>query len=270
MAERHDKNAGNDADKGTGSGDGVRSDGFLSRWAQRKQAVKAGLPVAQAPVKPGVAENTVNLQSKPVVAQAFTAQPATNSVAPESSDTAAKTTPEIPPPTLDDARALTTESDFKPFMAKNVSPEVKNAAMKKLFTDPHYNVMDMMDTYVDDYSKPDPIPESMLREMVAVKFLRLFERDEEEPVPAADKTAASPAHAQDARDDADSPAAQTVTQSDATASHALPANPPADLPSQLPSQPAPAAASHPSHDHPDLRLQPNHAPERPGTGRSAG
>jgi hypothetical protein len=40
--------------------------------------------------------------------------------------------------------------------------------------------MDMMDTYVDDYSKSDPIPESMLRELASAKFLRLFERDEEE------------------------------------------------------------------------------------------
>ena len=266
MADRQDQGAGKDDNAGAGT----RRDGFLSRWAQRKQAVKAGLPVVDAPAKPAVTENSVNLQQKPAVVQVSTAQPAINSVAPASVDTTAKTTPEIPPPTLDDARALTTESDFKPFMAKNVSPEVKNAAMKKLFTDPHYNVMDMMDTYVDDYSKPDPIPESMLREMVAVKFLKLFERDEEEPEKkpalAVDNTAASPANARDARDDADSPATQTVAQLDATASTALPAN----LPSPLPSQPAPNAASHPSHDHPDLRLQPNNAPERPGAGRSAG
>ncbi len=92
-----------------------------------------------------------------------------------------------PPPTLEDAGALTPASDFKPFMASNVSPEVKNAAMKKLFADPHYNVMDMMDTYVDDYSKPDPMPESMLKQLVSAKFLRLFERDEEEGGQEGDK-----------------------------------------------------------------------------------
>ncbi len=266
MAEQHDQGAGKD----DGAGAGIRSDGFLSRWAQRKQAVKAGLPVAEAPANPAATENSANLQKKPAVVLVSNAHSAMNYIADESSDTAATTAPEIPPPTLDDARALTTESDFKPFMAKNVSPEVKNAAMKKLFTDPHYNVMDMMDTYVDDYSKPDPIPESMLREMVAVKFLKLFERDEEEPqekpTQAADKSAANPTHVDDARDDADSPAAQTVAQLDTNAATEFPA----DLPYPLSSQPAPNAASHPSHDHPDLRLQPNDAPERPGARRSAG
>ena len=52
--------------------------------------------------------------------------------------------------------------------------------MKKLFSDPHFNVMDGLDTYIDDYGKPDPIPPSMLRQMVQSKFLGLFD-DEDEP-----------------------------------------------------------------------------------------
>ena len=41
-----------------------------------------------------------------------------------------------------------------------VDASVKNAALKKLFADPHFNVMDGLDTYIDDYGKPDPIPEA--------------------------------------------------------------------------------------------------------------
>jgi Protein of unknown function (DUF3306) len=236
--------------------DDLRSDGFLSRWAQRKQAVKAGLPLAEPPAKPVTLEKDTNLQEKPPVVQVSTAQAAMNNVA----DVQLQEVPaEIPPPTLDDARALTTESDFKPFMAKNVSPEVKNAAMKKLFTDPHYNVMDMLDTYVDDYSKSDPIPDAMLREMVSVKFLKLFEREEEEvEAPAAAEATTQPIP----RDDADTPATQTVAQLDPSVA--------TELPFTTPSQPAPTAASHFDHDHPDLRLQPNDAPERPGARRSPG
>ena len=48
-------------------------------------------------------------------------------------------------------------------MARDVAPEVRNAAMKKLFADPQFNVMDRLDTYIDDYSLPDPLPASMLR-----------------------------------------------------------------------------------------------------------
>jgi Protein of unknown function (DUF3306) len=163
--------------------DDVRSDGFLSRWSRRKQDVLAGKPVAEpAPthlpaeklgglVQSGVLERNMPLDHN------GKAQAATVNIA----NTSPQEVAAAPPPlTLDDASALTPASDFKPFMARSVSPEVKNAAMKKLFADPHYNVMDMMDTYVDDYSKPDPIPESMLRELVSAKFLRLFERDEEE------------------------------------------------------------------------------------------
>jgi Protein of unknown function (DUF3306) len=167
------------------SDDGVRGDGFLSRWARRKQDVLAGKPVTepdQPAPQPAVAKTVPasleDLEGKTAVAQQNIAQAAPESVANQVPSAAPEE--QLPAPTLQDAQALTPQSDFKPFMAHDVSPEVKNAAMKKLFADPHYNVMDMMDVYVDDYSKPDPIPESMLKELVSAKFLRLFERDEEE------------------------------------------------------------------------------------------
>ena len=50
--------------------------------------------------------------------------------------------------------------------------------MKKLFSDPHFNVMDGLDTYIDDYGKPDPIPASMLRQMVQSQALGLFADEE--------------------------------------------------------------------------------------------
>jgi len=59
-------------------------------------------------------------------------------------------------------------------IASGVDDRVKQAAMKKLFADPHFNVMDGLDTYIDDYGKPDPIPESMLRRMAQAQFLGLF------------------------------------------------------------------------------------------------
>ena len=42
---------------------------------------------------------------------------------------------------------------------------------KTLFQDPHYNVMDGLDTYIDDYSKPDPLPEGWLEKMNQVARL---------------------------------------------------------------------------------------------------
>ena len=108
----------------------------------------------------------------------------------------------LPPPTLDDVAKLTPEADFSRFVARDVSSEVRNAAVKKLFADPHFNVMDGLDVYIDDYSKPDPVPESVLRKLATAKFLGLF-TDEEDA-----KAKAPP------REVADDSPTQTVAQSD--------------------------------------------------------
>ena len=134
-------------------------------------------------------------------------------------------------------------------MARGVTAEVKNAAMKKLFADPHFNVMDRLDTYIDDYSIADPIPESMLRQMSSAKFLNLFDEKEQDP-----QEGRKPA-AHEARDDADAPAAPDVAQSGQR--HELP-GPTAD--SDAPSGQAKDA-------HADLRLQPNDAAGTQDPGR---
>ena len=81
--------------------------------------------------------------------------------------------------------------------------------MKKLFADPRYNVMDGLDVYIDDYSKPDPIPYAMLRGLASAKFLGLFDAEEKEEAAAREAAAA----AAQPRDVADNPTAQTVAQS---------------------------------------------------------
>lgn len=69
---------------------------------------------------------------------------------------------EKPPLTLEDAARLTPDSNFAPFVARGVDENVRRAALKKLFADPHFNVMDGLDTYIEDYSKFEPIPAAML------------------------------------------------------------------------------------------------------------
>jgi len=147
----------------------MSDDGFLSRWSRRKTQVARG---EVAPSEPAPPES----------AQLERAQPA----AAEQALPAAAPEPE-PPPTMDDVAALTPESDYARFLAPQVDEPVKRAAMKKLFTDPHFNVMDGLDTYIDDYSKPDPIPPSMLRSMVQSQMLGLFDDEEEKKEPAQPK-----------------------------------------------------------------------------------
>lgn len=163
--------------------------GFLSRWARRKAQVREG----RAPLEPPAAPLPAEPVQPPRAAQppqAATAQDRTDSA--DTADTAAE-----PLPTLDEAQALTPTSDFTRFVARDTDPAVKNAALKQLFTDPHFNVMDGLDTYIDDYGKPDPLPEGMLRQMVQSQFLGLF-ADEKKPgetaaeALAVDATAALP------------------------------------------------------------------------------
>lgn len=91
---------------------------------------------------------------------------------------------------MDDVAQLTHDSDFSRFVAGNVDPGVKHAAMKKLFRDPRFNVMDRLDVYIDDYGQPDPLPAGMLRQMVQSRMLGLFD-----DAPAAEAAAADTADA---------------------------------------------------------------------------
>jgi hypothetical protein len=88
---------------------------------------------------------------------------------------------EAPPPaTLEDVQKIDRfDPDFSAFMKPDVDPTVQQAALKKMFTDPHFNVMDGLDIYIGDYSKPDPLPPGMLERMVQSDMLNLFRKTEE-------------------------------------------------------------------------------------------
>jgi hypothetical protein len=125
------------------------------------------------------------------------------------------------------------DADFRPFVAKAVAPEVRNAAFRKLFSDPHFNVMDGLDTYIDDYAKPSPLPEGVLQQMASAEFLKLFDDEAADEQSARLEGASSEAKSED---------------------HGEPPGPPPA--SQEP-------ASQEPHDHDtDLRLQPHDAPRR--------
>jgi hypothetical protein len=138
--------------------------GFLSRWSRRKQDVREGKAVAREPV-----------EDPPVPAGAPAA------LAPPEPPEPPEPTP--PPPTLEDVKSLTFESDFRRFVAQDVDPQVKNAAMKKLFADPRFNVRDPMDVYADDYSIADPIPDDTLRKLASAQLLKLFEETSDDAAP---------------------------------------------------------------------------------------
>jgi len=89
--------------------------------------------------------------------------------------------PKAPAPELPPVNKLTIDSDFRAFFHPKVEEGVRRAALKKLFGDPHFNVMDGLDVYIDDYSKSEPIPPEMLAGMkTAQDILRWAKEDKDE------------------------------------------------------------------------------------------
>lgn len=151
-------------------------EGFLRRWARVKASggeAVADAPRADVPLAPPVPVAVV----EPVRGAAPAAEPA------------------LPAPTLEDAAQLTPASDFSAFVSQGVDKDVRRLALKKLFADPHFNVLDRLDMYMDDYNKPDPVSATMLAalehargalrrpEEVQAELARLAARDR--PVDAA-------------------------------------------------------------------------------------
>ena len=86
------------------------------------------------------------------------------------------------PPELPPVESLTIDSDFRGFFHPKVDEDLRRSALRKLFSDPHFNVMDGLDVYIDDYSVSEPIPPEMLAGLKqAQRILRWAEgRDDEE------------------------------------------------------------------------------------------
>ena len=129
------------------------ADGFLSRWSKRK------------------AGNQDELVEKKLDTAASSAEALEVQGAEEQAP---------PPVTLEDVEKIDRfDPDFSAFMKPDVDPSVQQAALKKMFTDPHFNIMDGLDIYIDDYSKPDPLPPGMLERMVQSDMLNLFRKSED-------------------------------------------------------------------------------------------
>ena len=115
-----------------------REESFLRRWSRLKRA-------------PAVADAVVPVASPLATPAADAAVPA------------------APLPAVD---SLELSSDFLPFMQGEVEEGVRRAALQKLFAAEHFNVMDGLDTYIDDYNKFEPIGEEMLQQLMQAPGLR--------------------------------------------------------------------------------------------------
>jgi len=81
-------------------------------------------------------------------------------------DAAAPAASALPP-----VETLTFDSDFTAYLQPTVGEALKRNALRKLFRDPRFNVMDGLDVYIDDYSIPDPISAEMVRGLVQSRHI---------------------------------------------------------------------------------------------------
>ncbi|RPH61237.1 MAG: DUF3306 domain-containing protein, partial [Burkholderiales bacterium] len=177
-------------------------DHFLSRWSRLKQrsrrqehsagelapaearniarddvAVRAPLPPPPSAVQGALAQaepRGADEPASPVVHEPRGGPAGSTPGDPRSPPAAADA--ELPP-----LESLTPDSDFRPFMRAGIDASTRNAALKHLFTDPQFNVMDGLDVYIDDYGKTEPIPSALLHRLLEAQAPRLFgERDANE------------------------------------------------------------------------------------------
>lgn len=119
------------------SGAPMSDEGFFRRWARLKSTGGDA-----APVEP----------PRPPAAPAPAPVPVT----------ARREAKAGPLPTLEDVARLTPDADFSAFVAQGVDKSVQRLALKKLFSDPHFNMIDGLDMYMSDYNQASPLSPAML------------------------------------------------------------------------------------------------------------
>jgi hypothetical protein len=120
---------------------GTDQENFASRWSRLKQEAKASPP--QPPAGPAA-------------------------------------DPGAPAPDLPTIDKLTIDSDYRAFFHPKVGEDVRRAALKKLFSDPRFNIMDGLDVYIDDYSKTEPIPPEMMAGLRQAQNILGWAKEDEE------------------------------------------------------------------------------------------
>jgi len=128
---------------------------FMSRWSRRKQQAREEQPVPL----------------------------------PQSSADAG------PAPELPSVEELGMDSDYRDFFHPKVKEAVRRTALKKLFSDPHFNIMDGLDTYIDDYSINEPIPAEMLAGLKQAQNILAWAKEDQEAVAKREAAAAAAAAA---------------------------------------------------------------------------
>ena len=144
---------------------------FASRWSRRKIEARktAEKPAeAQPPAEPAPA-------APPAAANTGAAAAPTDASAPR----------ELPP--IESLKGLA--SEYTEFLKPGVGENLRRSALKKLFSDPHFENFERFEAYCEDFTQGEPIPLAMLKTLEHAKGL-LFDDEEKKDSHAAVETPA--------------------------------------------------------------------------------
>jgi hypothetical protein len=113
-------------------------------------------------------------------------------------------------PALPPVDKLTADSEFSPFMHPKVQDSLRRTALKKLFSDPRFNVPDPFEPFSGDWTAGEAISEEMLAQLNQARTLLFPEsekteeaaQEEGKPLEAAKPAEAKPENDEPGKQDA--------------------------------------------------------------------
>ena len=103
-----------------------------------------------------------------------------------------KDLPQEKPPELPPIDKLTPDSEFSGFMHPKVDDALRRAALKKMFTDPHFNTPDPFEPFSGDWTVADPIPDELMAKLNQVRTVLFPDRDKDKKQEAEQQAAQQP------------------------------------------------------------------------------
>ncbi|BDM62590.1 hypothetical protein NFHSH190041_00420 [Shewanella sp. NFH-SH190041] len=160
--------------------------GFFSRWQQRREQVAEEAQETQAETF------SEDLASDSTAAEATldTALQTDTTVALQHSDETVCEPDVLTAADLPDPDSIEVGGSFAAFMAQNVDPLAKKAALRALWKQPHFNEIDGLLEYALDYSNQPKLTAEVSAELVKKVFNKVFddtsEDEDKQPADMAD------------------------------------------------------------------------------------
>jgi hypothetical protein len=184
--------------------------GRLARWSQRKQAARHAKRSPAAPTEPENARALADSETTPTATSEGGRPADAGGAAQDRALTTDDRTSGDDERVLPPLEELTADSDYTPFLRKGVPEELTRAALRKLWlSDPIFNTMDGLDTYIQDFNVTDPvITDAQTSYKVGRGYL------DEEPAEVEKDDSAAPARTDDHGSDSDDDEAAIATNNE--------------------------------------------------------